>query len=140
MSNKSDVGQFDTDGTLRLMSRLLLVVNLVWSAVLAASIFGTSGRFGRLFESFEMRISGLTTLALTRALPYTVLVLALLGLAKEWYIHNPRMNLWINVAHLFVIQIMQALYTIGAFLPLFQLLERLSNVPLYGLQNIANLC
>jgi len=107
----------------------LLVVNVAWSVLLGAGIFFTSPKFLDVIESFDMPLSGLTTLALSPAFRYLVPFLAIIFLAKERTFRSPQTNFWLNFVHTILIFGIQAIYIACVFGPLFQILDRLAFVP-----------
>lgn len=115
-----------SDPCWRSVSLGLLVANLIWSIVLEAGILQSSGSLRSILAGFEARQGWLTTLALSRGFLWIVPVMVIMALIKERAISCPRRRLLVNFAHLYLILIVQAVYSMGIFAPLLDLLHRLS--------------
>ncbi len=126
MSIDSSSNRATSESCWTVVSGWILGANLTWSALLSAGIFQSSPRLVHILEAFDTPLSGLTILALSQFFRYLVPVLALLALGKEWIFRSARMNVWINIAHTFLILTVQAIYVAGIFGPIFELLDRLS--------------
>jgi hypothetical protein len=117
-----------------------LAVNLCWSALLVVGLLLAGGKTQKIFSSFEVQSPGISQIASSTPFLLTVPVLAVLAIVKELSIRNVRLKVWTNLVHTFVILAIQAIATVGFFLPLFHLLDRLSSIPGESLSNVAWLC
>jgi hypothetical protein len=116
-----------SDSCWRLVSLGLLAANLIWSAVLEAGIFQSTGKLQSILTGFEAKQGWLTTLVLSSWFLWFLPTLALVALIKEWTVDCPRSRLSLNFVHLFLILVLQAVYVIGIFSPVFDLLNRLAD-------------
>ncbi len=124
MSEQSRTNAFATDAPWRFVSCSILAANLFWSALLFAGMIHGGGTTQRIFEGFDTRPPLIYQIASSIPFQSILPVLALLALAKEWSIQNVKLKIWTNLIHTFVIQAIQAIFVVGLFQSLFELLNR----------------
>ncbi len=103
------------------VSRILLVFTCVASVIAARSMAGVTGTARGFFVDLLGSTDALpfpTKVALSGALHWMLLLLMIVGVAKEFVLKNKRLCAIINGAHLFVVCLATLFWAPSVFLPL----------------------
>jgi len=113
------------DRRLHIHSVVLLAFSTIYSAFVLLRVIGASGRFERMFQDLNFELPFPTRIVLSPAFAWTIVLVALANVVKEYFVQNKRATLIANAAYLAVVLVVHQACVTALFLPLLRLMEDL---------------
>ena len=113
------------DRRLHIHSVVLLAFSIIYSAFVLLRMIGASGSFEQMFLELNVKLPLLTRIVLSPAFTWTIALLALANVVKEYLVKDKKATLIANAAYLAVVLVVHQVCVTALFLPLLRLMEDL---------------